>query len=177
MRLTTPRLVLREIGQADFEDLFAMYSDAESRRFEGGPVTLAEMHARFDQVLQDAKKIHRTHFRFALTLTGQDRLVGWVKLELANASIREYETGWAVKRELWGRGYATEAAREVLRFGFRHLHAHRIIAFCHDQNQASFRVMEKLGMRREAWLRETRWLEGGWSNELLYAILEHEFSG
>jgi ribosomal-protein-alanine N-acetyltransferase len=59
------------------------------------------------------------------------------------------EVGWSVAREKQGRGYATEAARAALRYGFEHAGAERIVAFTWTENLASLRVIEKLGMRRE----------------------------
>jgi len=75
----------------------------------------------------------------------------------------------------WGKGYASEAARRVLAFAFEELDAHRVIAFCDAENRASERVMQKLGMRREAHMLQTRLLRGEWRDELLYAILDSEW--
>ena len=75
----------------------------------------------------------------------------------------------------WGLGYATEAAAELLRFGFDRLGLHRITAGCWAANIGSARVMEKIGMRREAHLREGAWIQGSWQDVFHYAILNHEW--
>jgi RimJ/RimL family protein N-acetyltransferase len=92
-------------------------------------------------------------------------------------AIREWEVGWAIHPDEWGKGYATEAARQVMDWGFRELDIHRIVAFCHASNSASVRVMEKLGMHQDGMLRETRWLRGEWWDEYVYAILEKDWKG
>ena len=74
-----------------------------------------------------------------------------------------------------GHGYGTEGARLMLRLGFEVLGLHRIIGRCDARNTASARVMERLGMRREAHLIENEWVNGEWTDELLYAMLDHEW--
>ena len=61
----------------------------------------------------------------------------------------EFEMGWHVRRDLWGRGYATEAARHCIEYAFSKLGAERIIALVRPENLSSCRVAEKIGMRRE----------------------------
>ncbi len=87
-----------------------------------------------------------------------------------------YEIGWAFSREHQRRGYATEAARSLLAYAFESLQCHRVIATCQPENVASWRVMEKLGMRREGYFRKCILRETGeWWDEYFYAILEEEF--
>ena len=76
-----------------------------------------------------------------------------------------------------GRGYATDAARAILRYGFETLGLHRVIANCQPENVASWRVMEKLGMRREAHFRQCIHRDDGtWWDEYSYAILEEDWN-
>ena len=176
MELITPRLVLREFCSEDAEALFAIYADAEVGRYEHDVLTQAEMEQYFSLALADIGATPRTRYRFAITVAPSDELRGWVHLRLVNALIREYEIGWSMCRADWGQGYAPEAAQEVLGFAFQRLKAHRVVAFCHSDNLASRRVMEKLGMQAEGLLRETRQLNNAWWDERVYAILEREFS-
>jgi len=87
-----------------------------------------------------------------------------------------YEIGWVFGRQHQRHGYATEAARSLLGYAFESLHCHLIIATCQPQNAASRRVMERLGMRREAYFRKCILRGAGeWWDEYLYAILEEEY--
>jgi RimJ/RimL family protein N-acetyltransferase len=74
-----------------------------------------------------------------------------------------------------GRGLATEAAEVVLRLGFEGLGLHRVIGRCDALNVASARLMERLGMRREAHLVHNEIFKGSWGDELVYAMLEDEW--
>lgn len=76
----------------------------------------------------------------------------------------------------WGLGYASEAARAMLAFGFNEIELHRIWAQCNAENQASWRVLEKLGMRLEGRLRQDDFFKGRWWDDLIYAILENEWN-
>ena len=88
------------------------------------------------------------------------------------------EIGWAIGRPHQRRGYATEAARALLAHAFETLRCHRVVATCQPENVASWRVMEKLGMRREAHFRQALLRETGeWWDEYFYALLAEEYFG
>ncbi len=177
MQLATPRLVLREICESDYPALRELDSDPEVLRYEHALYSEEETRARLKSFLADRDQQPVTHYRLAITIRPADRLRGWIVLTSTISAIREYEIGWTLHHQDWGRGYAPEAAREVLRFAFGSLQAHRVVAFCHAENRASLRVMEKLGMQPEGRLREVRWLNQAWCDEWVYAILEREFAG
>jgi ribosomal-protein-alanine N-acetyltransferase len=87
-----------------------------------------------------------------------------------------HEIGWVIARRHQGRGYATEAARALIDFAFSTVRRHRLIATCQPENVASWRVMEKLGMRREAHFRQGLYQESGeWWDEYFYALLADEY--
>lgn len=87
-----------------------------------------------------------------------------------------YELGWVLHPDYHGQGYATEAARALLDYGFGTLGAHRIVATCQPQNPASYRVMEKLGMRREGHFQQCIHRGNGvWWDEFFYAMLREEW--
>jgi len=82
--------------------------------------------------------------------------------------------GYCYDRAAWGRGYATEAASEILDFGFDVLLLHRVWAGCDPENVASARVLEKLGMRLEGHLRESERIRGAYRDTLVYAVIESD---
>jgi RimJ/RimL family protein N-acetyltransferase len=84
--------------------------------------------------------------------------------------------GWALDPVHEGHGYATEAVRELLRYCFEELHVHRVIANCFADNDASARLMERVGMRRETYaVREALHRSGRWLDSLVYAMLDDEW--
>ena len=85
------------------------------------------------------------------------------------------QLGYEVAPDYWGKGYATEAARAVLDFGFTKLKLERISAECVLENQRSCRVLEKLGMQQEGHLRHNEWMKGRWWDTLVYGVLRQEW--
>jgi RimJ/RimL family protein N-acetyltransferase len=101
--------------------------------------------------------------------------VGDVVLELVSEEHRTGEIGYIVHPDHHGHGYATEAGRAVLRVAFEDLRLHRVTGRLDARNVASARVLEKLGMRREALLVENELVKGEWQSELVYAILDRQW--
>ncbi|MFF8398987.1 GNAT family N-acetyltransferase [Streptomyces sp. NPDC016172] len=147
----TERLWLRQWREADLDPLAEMDADPDVMRYigDGSPGTrertaaaLARVRATWDE---------RGYGLFAAEETATGELVGWVGLAVP-AFLPEImpavEIGWRLRRRSWGRGYATEAAREVLAFAFDEGEADldRVVSICHVDNHASIRVMTKLGM-------------------------------
>jgi RimJ/RimL family protein N-acetyltransferase len=102
-------------------------------------------------------------------------LVGDVNLYWISEAHRAGEIGFVFHPGYQGRGFATEAAEVMLRLGFEGLGLHRIIGRLDGRNQASARVLEKLGMRREAHFVENEYVKGEWTDEVVYAILDREW--
>jgi len=174
MKLITSRLILRDFQESDFPSLLAIESLPETHYFEGPIPTEGEIRVKWEKNMQRAKENPRTHFRLAICLpTGE--IIGRLGMGLQNESIREWEIGWGILPREWGKGYATEAARRLVDYAFHELNAHRVVAFCHVSNAASESVMRKLGMKQDGCLRETRWWNDGWSDELVYSILDREW--
>jgi RimJ/RimL family protein N-acetyltransferase len=103
------------------------------------------------------------------------RVVGEFMLRLTSAEHRQGEIGWSIHPDAQGRGLATEGGRAMLRLGFDEVGLHRIAAGCDPRNAASLRVMEHLGMRREAEFREAEFQKGEWIGDFISAILDTEW--
>lgn len=175
MELFSKRLCIREFVEGDFQPLRGMESKPEMYTYEREQPSEAETMALLKESITSQNELPRTLYRMAITIQPYASVKGLIKFSQQWSAIREWEIGWAVEPGEWGRGYATEAAWTVMDWAFRELKAHRIVAFCHADNAASVRVMEKLGMHMDGRLRETRWLHGAWWDEYVYAILEHEW--
>ena len=103
----------------------------------------------------------------------------WAQTEAAaRARGRQAELGWVIAPEHSGRGYGTEAARALLRICFEDLELHRAVALCFADNAASWRIMERIGMRREAHtVRDSLHRTRGWLDGYAYAMLAEEWRG
>lgn len=113
----------------------------------------------------------------AVQLGATGPVVGDVTLSYQSAAHRGGEIGWVFHPDYQGHGYATEASRVMLRLAFDGLGLHRVIARCDGRNEASVRVMERLGMRREGHFVENEYVKGEWTDELVYAMLAREWRG
>lgn len=173
--LRTDRLLLREFAEDDWAAFHAIESLPEVARFQSfEPRTIAESRAYVLEASQSATEDPRLTYDLAVVLVAEDRLIGRCGLGITDLDLREAMLWYTLHPDDWGRGYTTEAARAVVNFGFRELRLHRIWADCDPANVASWRVLEKLGMRREGHLRENAWIKGEWVDSLIYAILDHE---
>ncbi len=175
MEFITPRLRLREFNEGDYQALRAMDIRAEFNTYEREFVPDTETRQSLGESISTQVESPRTIYRMAITVPPSVIAIGVIKISSHNAKIREWEVGWAVHPDKWDKGYATEAARKMIDWAFDELNIHRMVAFCHADNAASVRVMEKLGMQRDGRLRETRWLNGAWWDEYVYAILDRDW--
>jgi RimJ/RimL family protein N-acetyltransferase len=101
--------------------------------------------------------------------------IGEVSLILRSAESRQAEVGYIFHPDFHHQGYATEATRAMIETGFRGAGMHRIYARCDARNESSWRLMERLGMRREAHFRDHALVKGRWDEEFVYAVVEDEW--
>jgi RimJ/RimL family protein N-acetyltransferase len=122
---------------------------------------------------------HLTHQGDNLMLAIEDRpsgtLIGSVNLIWRSQEHQQGEIGYTLHPDYQGRGYASEAARAMVRFGFHDMDLHRICGVCDERNRRSRLLMERIGMRQEALLREVEWVKGEWISHAVYAILRSEW--
>ena len=176
VRLETPRLLLRELRLDDWPDARAIDSDPEVVRFQSNDVVdEAGSRAYLAEAERLARESPRQVYDLAITEPGDDRLLGRVGLRIRRPEHREAELWFTLRRDRWGTGLASEAAAGLLDLAFGPLGLHRVYGDCDPRNHRSARLMEKLGLRREAHLRQNWWLKGEWCDSLLYAILEEEW--
>jgi len=150
--LRTPRLLLREWRDDDYQPFAAMSADPEVMRYYyRPPADRAASDAWIDRMRR-----HNAEHGFAywaVEIPGEAAFVGSVGLTRVLAAGYPFapavEIGWRLARARWGNGYATEAARAVLDDGFGRLGLDEIVAFTLPFNERSRRVMERLGMIRD----------------------------
>jgi RimJ/RimL family protein N-acetyltransferase len=177
MEILTPRLILREFRAGDFVALRQIEVRPETHRFEKVAIPAEEAtRAYLAGAAAEAAQVPRQGYHLAVTIRPDDVPRGKIKLIVQRPEALEWEIGWVIHPDDWGQGYAPEAARAMLGLAFEQLKVHRVVAYCNALNVQSFRVMEKIGMRRDGWLRESLWWNGGWVDEFVYAILEREWA-
>jgi RimJ/RimL family protein N-acetyltransferase len=175
--IETERLLLRGFTEGDLDALLAIESHAEVHRWlYTEPRTPAEVRERLDaRIGETALRDEGDTLSVACVRRDTGELIGGCILQWVSREHRTGEVGFIFHPDHHGQGFATEAARPLLDFGFDVAGLHRIIGRLEARNAASARVLEKLGMRREALLIENEWVKGEWQSELDYAILQHEW--
>ena len=174
--LRTDRLVLREFVEGDWPALHAVESRPEVARYQSfEPRTAEESRAYILDACEGAAENPRRTYDLAVILAAEDRLIGRCGLGITDPALGEGMLWYTLDPACWCQGYGTEAAQGLVDFGFRELRLHRIWADCDPANGASWRVLEKLGMRREGRLRENAWIKGEWVDTLIYAVLAWEW--
>ena len=175
--LETERLFFRRFAEADLEAMHAYQSREDyaqhawrgPRSWEHSQRVIAE-HRGPRAFLSDGDTI-----RYAFCAhEDPDALYGEIVLTLADAESRQIEMGWVVSPDHAGHGYAGEAAIAAIDACFERLDAHRVFARLDALNRSSIKVCERIGMRREAELRESHLQLGEWRTELIYAALRSD---
>jgi RimJ/RimL family protein N-acetyltransferase len=175
--LETERLILRPFTPDDFDALFAMHSRPDVARYlYWGPRTEHEVRSVLERkVASRAIGSEGDVLAFAVVLKATNAVVADVVLRLVSQEHRQGEIGYIVHPDHQGRGYATEACRELLRLAFEELKLHRVVGHLEARNVASARILEKIGMRREAHFVENEYVKDEWQSGLIYAILDREW--
>jgi len=141
--LETERLIMRMWREADFEEYAELCADPEVMRFLGGKV-----FDRTEAWRQMASMIGHWYLRgygiWAVEEKESRRLAGRIGC-INPEGWPGFEVGWTLKREFWGKGYATEAARRALEYAFKELDQPHVISLIHADNRGSIRVAERLG--------------------------------
>jgi ribosomal-protein-alanine N-acetyltransferase len=172
--LRTARLTLRDFVPDDFGAIHAYASDPEGTRFMfHGPRSVEDTRDYLDRMLASQQEVPRMIWELAVVATASDRLVGACDLTCENE--READLGFILSKEVWGRGYATEAARAMVRVGFEELGVMRIVATCDVKNSASARVLDKSGLKRVTVLDRHRFALGKWWTSFLYEVRREEW--
>lgn len=176
--IDTERLRLRPFTRGDVEAVFDYRRREDVAQFLFDEPMSRESCAEAVQARIGQLSLDEDGDKIFLAVERQSDLamLGEVSLILRSREARQAELGYIFHPLHHGRGYATEAARALLELGFAGAGCHRIYARCDARNVASWKLMERLGMRREAHFREHALLKGAWDEELIYAILEQEWS-
>jgi RimJ/RimL family protein N-acetyltransferase len=177
--IETERLRLRPFTMKDLDGLTAIQSRPEVARFLYWDAREREevepALAKF--IAAAAIEADDESISLAVERREDAALVGYVSIWLRSLAHRQVEIGFVFHPDAQGRGYATEASRELLMLAFDGLGAHRVFGRTDARNEGSAALMRRLGMREEAHFREAEVFKGEWGDELVFAILEDEWRG
>ncbi len=172
-RLTLPivtrRLTLREFVRSDFDAVYAYSSDARVTKYLFfGPRDADGTADYLEGLLASQQETPRTRFELAVEESASRRVIGACDLSLIERDV--VDLGYMLGLPDWGKGYATEISLALVDAAFYDLRAERIISTVDVNNQASIRVLEKIGMRWEAVFRKHRRAKNRWWDCHLFVL-------
>ena len=172
--LTSERLALREITEADLGDFFDIFGNYEVLKFYGmRPYKTPEDASGFMGRLMNKFKTN-SGIRWAITIKGQSKMIGTIGYKNWDTRSFKGEVSYELKPEFWNKGYITEALKEVINFGFEN-GLNRIEAWDMKGNIASRRVLEKSGFVHEGTWREHTYWDGKTYDIEWFSILLKEW--
>lgn len=167
--LKTERLLIRNFNEEDWVSLYEYTSNPEVMEYmPTGVLNEAETMQLVSNNLADRAE------KFAIILKEENILIGHIEF-FKYFGEHTFEIGWVFNPKYCNKGFATEAAKAFLDYGFKELKLHRIIATCQPENVPSYRVMEKIGMRREGFFKKCIPHGDTWWDEYYYAVLSEEY--
>lgn len=170
--IETPRLILRGHKPEDWERAHIYGRDPEFSKYEAwGPNTEEDTKKYISDVILQASENPRYKFEFAICLKDSGLLIGGCAIRRESQSSCIANLGWAINPEFQSKGYATEAAKGLIQFGFEQLQLKVIYATCDARNNASSRVMEKLGMKQVGLLKGDKMQKGHLRDTLRYELI------
>ena len=172
--LAGERVRLREFRLDDLDDSDAILGDDRVTRWLSFDSRTREQQAAvLTGAIERAQQIPRTEYYLAATTHTDDRLIGFVRLGLSG--VQAAKLGAAIAAEHWGHGYALDATRTIIAFGFTTLGLHRISGAIGPDNAASIALVTRLGFTEEGRIRDHVFTNGAWRDSILYSLLIHEW--
>lgn len=168
--LETKRLFLRPVELADAEDMYEYASDEETTRF------VFKRHESLQDTCENIARVFISNpiGNYGICLKETGKLIGTIDLRVDEVNSKA-EMGYTLNKAYWGQGYTTEAGRKLVQLAFEKLNLNRVEAKHDSRNLASGRVMEKLGMVKEAVLRDSHMMDAEVTTLIVYGITKTDY--
>ena len=176
--IETERLRLRPYEDTDCADIVAYSSDSDfwAARNLGWPPTEEGVREYWEGQKDVDPATDPKWLSLVVELKSEGRVIGNAGFGVSRVGdLKQGSMGWLLGTQYQGRGLATEAVRALASYCFTQLGLHRLSARTGHDNRRSWKLMERLGMRREAYFRQSHVVEGQWRDEYVYAVLAAEW--
>jgi RimJ/RimL family protein N-acetyltransferase len=175
-RIVTERLTLSPLVIADAPNVFRYRSDPQVSRYQTWePESVDDARAFIEALEPVAIDTPGTWYQFGIRLNDSGLLVGDAGVHFPADQAHQAEIGISIAPEQQGRGLATEAVVGLLGYLFGTLHEHRVFTSADPRNEASMRLLERVGMRQEAHFVRSLRFRGEWADDVVFAILNTEW--
>ena len=174
--ITTPRIVLRWISEADIDSLYEIFSDPRVMRYWSTvPLPNREAAAELQREIAESNETDSI-LKWGLALRDSNKVIGTTTLFHLNLDNGRAEIGYAMGSAHWGKGFMNEALNALVSHAFEVMDLRRLEADVDPRNVASIRTLEKLGFQREGFLRERWHVNGEIQDALFYGLLRREWA-
>ena len=177
LNIETERLLIRKFRETDIPDIidFTKKADFWLKRNISWKPTKESIREYFVKQRDLYPKMQPKWVDLAIEIKASARVVGFVGIGVKDSDSRQAIIGWLLGNKYQGQGLATEAVRALITYGFDEMDLHRIYARTGLKNVRSWKLMERLNMRREAHFKKSHTVEEDWDDEVIYAVLEEEW--
>lgn len=177
MFLHTQRLLLRNFTNADKEIFIAYRNEPLVAKYQGWSLPYTEEKAQ--AFIDEMKDIHAPKqgqwLQLAIEVKESNKMIGDVAFCIKADDIRQAVIGFTIASNYWKHGFATEALTSLIDYLFEDIQLHRIVADCDIENIGSWKTLEKIGFRREAHFVESFLMDGVYTSEYHYGLLQREW--
>lgn len=172
----TSQLIARRLTENDIDRLAACRSHPDVARYQLWDDYSPEKARELIEEMTAKQPGDPDWFQWALERKADGAYIGDCGLKIEPSDKRLGQIGYTIAFPMWGQGYGTEVVRGLIAFAFASVpDLHRLSADTDGRNAASIRVLEKAGMIREAFQRQSWWSKGEWTDNVIFAILRSDF--
>ncbi len=172
----TERLILRELAEDDFEDIYEFKSDPQVVKYlTWGPNSRDQtLHSLRKQIAFQKEK-NRQIYVLAVEMKSTKKVIGNALFTVRDHDFKTAEIGYFINTNYWKQGYGIEIVNGLLYLGFNIFDVHRIYAVCDVENAGSVKLLSKIGFRQEGHFIKNLKVKGQWRDHYLFAMLSDEF--
>ncbi|CAM3817851.1 GNAT family N-acetyltransferase [Mesobacillus thioparans] len=174
----TNRLILRELREEDFDDIYEFKSDEKVVKYlTWGPNNREQtLHSLRKQIAFQHEE-NRQIFVLGVEVKETKKVIGNALFMVKDQDFKTVEIGYFINSNYWKQGYGIEIVNGLLNLGFNNMDIHRIYAICDVENAGSVNLLKRIGFRQEGHFIKNLKVKGQWRDHFLFAILEEEFKG
>ena len=172
----TERLILRELGEDDLEDIYEFKSDPQVVKYlTWGPSSRAQTLNSLRKQIALQNEENRQNYILAVEMKSTKKVIGNALFMVRDQDTKTVEIGYFINSNYWKQGYGIEIVNGLLYLGFNTMDIHRIYAVCDVENAGSVKLLRKIGFRQEGHFIKNIQVKGQWRDHYLFAMLREEF--
>ncbi|MFC4617495.1 GNAT family N-acetyltransferase [Camelliibacillus cellulosilyticus] len=173
---TTERLGFRQLNMSDAADVFRLFSDPETMRFDGGQTMKTYEEAYYFIQAYSVYHPNAPAIRWAVVAKGNGTFLGTSGFHKIDPVNKRAEIGGEILKPYWGQGIATEGMYGLINFGFNRLNFHRLTAMVSPFNKGALALIEKSPFKKEGRLRDWEVWGGKWTDLNVYGLLKSDLN-